>query len=155
VLNFLYPNKRNQPFFLFTIAWHTKALKPVSRKEGGREMGSIKGIDYIMKPHIRLNIIVHEEENEYVAHCLEMDIVATNSTSRKAVNDLIDLIKAQITFAIENNNEDYLLRSAPFNVWEKIRTARKCDSRIIRIEAFKGKTSRKINPIREVELCIA
>lgn len=116
-------------------------------------MGFVKDA---MKPHFRLNIMVHEENNEFVAHCLEMDLVATNTTQKKVVNDVVDLIKAQITYAIENGNENYLLRSAPFEVWEKIRTAQKCDNRIIRITTPKSKTTpQRLTPIREVELCIA
>ena len=111
--------------------------------------------DIMSKPHFRLNIILHEEDNEFIAHCLEMDIVATNTTQKKTIDDLIDLIKAQIVFAINNGNEDYLLKSAPFEVWDKIRTAKKCDSRMIRIDINKSKATPKVNPFREVELCIA
>ncbi len=115
-------------------------------------MGFIKDI---VKPHIRLNIIVNQEEKIFVAHCLEMDLVATNTTQIKATNDVIDLIKAQITYAVQNGNEDFLLKSAPFEVWERIRNAKKCSSRTIRIDTPKGKAASGLKPIREVELCIA
>ncbi len=113
-------------------------------------------LDRMSKPHVRLNIISYEENGKYVSHCLEMDLVATNTTQKKALDDVIDLIKAQIVFAIENDNSDYLYKSAPFQIWAKIKTAKKCDSRMIRISAQTKRTRSAVaTPISEVELCIA
>lgn len=109
----------------------------------------------IMKPQFRLNILTHEEDGMFVSHCLEMDIVATNTTEKKALNDVINLIKAQIIYAIENKNEDYLLKSAPLEVWRKIKEAKKCENRTIHINIPKDKATPTVNPMREVELCLA
>ena len=49
-----------------------------------------------------LDVLVETEEGNCVAYCLQLDIVATGATEEKAVSDLLDLIRAQFDFAIQN-----------------------------------------------------
>ncbi len=109
----------------------------------------------MQKPLLRLNIIIHQDDNEWVAHCLEMDIVATNTTAKKAEDDIIDLIKTQVIYAVENNNFDNLFKSAPPEAWSQLRDAHRCESKIIKISPPKAKTTHRKPPFKEVELCFA
>ena len=63
------------------------------------------------------NILVKEEDDMYVAHCLELDIVATGSSLEQVKKDMKDLINAQIDYAFTHNNLENLYRPAPTEVW--------------------------------------
>ena len=60
------------------------------------------------------------QEGEYMAHCLQLDIVATGPTEDSAVSDLMDLVRAQFDFAVQHDNLDNLLKPAPPEVWAKL-----------------------------------
>lgn len=64
------------------------------------------------------DILIKEEDNMFIAHCLELDIVATANSIDQAQRDIVSLICAQIDFAFTHNNLKYLYRPAPQEVWE-------------------------------------
>lgn len=64
-----------------------------------------------------VNVLLKEEEGLYVAHCLELDLVTTGSSYADAQKDMVDCIIAQVHYAFENDNLDYLFHSAPPEVW--------------------------------------
>jgi len=66
-----------------------------------------------------LDVLLYPEEDYIVAHCLQLDIVATAPTKREAFGDMIDLIVAQIEYALENDNMAHLFRPAPPELWER------------------------------------
>ena len=68
---------------------------------------------------LTVNILIKREEGMFVAHCLEMDIVATGDSLEAVKSDIIDLIKAQITFAFAHGNQDNLFHPAPSEVWRE------------------------------------
>lgn len=78
-------------------------------------------------PKLAFNVLVKFEDGLWVAHCLELDIVATGDDPRAAVADLQDLILAQVASAIENRNLEYLYHPAPQETWEEYRLARALD----------------------------
>ena len=65
------------------------------------------------------NILIKKEDEVFVAHCMELDIVATGQSTDEASNDLIDLIIAQLRYAFANDNLDHLYRPAPQEVWQE------------------------------------
>lgn len=71
------------------------------------------------KAEIRLDILIVKEDNYFLAHCLQFDIVATNNTLKGVKKDIIDLCVAHINYSVENNNLDYLFSPAPKEVWAK------------------------------------
>ena len=62
---------------------------------------------------------VKKEGNEYVAHCLELDIVTTAPDLNQIHDDMADLIIAQINYAFSNDNLDNLFHPAPSEVWQE------------------------------------
>ncbi len=68
---------------------------------------------------INTNILIKKEDGIFVAHCLEMDIVATGDTADQAQRECISLICAQIEYAFAHDNLDNLLHSAPPSVWSE------------------------------------
>ncbi len=65
------------------------------------------------------NILVKEEDNFYVAHCLELDIVATGKTPDDAKREIVALVCAQVDYAFSNDNIENLYHPAPKEVWEE------------------------------------
>lgn len=57
---------------------------------------------------LSFNILVKEEDGLYVAHCLELDIVATSEDIERVQKEMVDLIAAQVDYAFSNENLDNL-----------------------------------------------
>ncbi|MBI2843139.1 MAG: hypothetical protein HYX78_07040 [Armatimonadetes bacterium] len=75
-----------------------------------------------MKPKmpIHLRVLVDRQGSEYVAHCLEINLVSTGPTIDAVTSDMKDLIEAYIEYALENDNMDNFWRPAPPEVWQKL-----------------------------------
>jgi predicted RNase H-like HicB family nuclease len=58
------------------------------------------------------------EDNLWVGYCLELDLVIASEGYANTRQDLHDVIKAHIEFAIDNNNLHYAYHSAPQEVWD-------------------------------------
>ena len=65
------------------------------------------------------NVLIKKEKGIYIAHCLELDIVATADTTDQVEKDIIDLIMTQIDYAFSYDNLDYLYHAAPPALWEE------------------------------------
>jgi uncharacterized protein (DUF302 family) len=68
-----------------------------------------------------IRVLIYQEDEETIAHAIEMDIVADGETHEEAVSHLKQLIKNQITFAIQKGEEHLIWRRAPkeyFERWE-------------------------------------
>ena len=72
-----------------------------------------------MKTSITFNILIKAEKDYFIAHCLELDIVATADSLEEVKEDILSLMKAQIEYAFFNENFDNLYHSAPQEVWEE------------------------------------
>ena len=74
---------------------------------------------------LHLNVLVErQEDGSFLAHCLELDLVAEGSTSETAFSELLGLIDVQIRTCIDNDNLQNLFFPAPKEVWEKLLRAR-------------------------------
>ncbi len=69
---------------------------------------------------ITVNILLRKTDSGCVAHCLELDIVATGKTEDDAVKELSDLIATQVDYAFNNDNLDNLFHPAPASVWKDL-----------------------------------
>ncbi len=74
---------------------------------------------------ISFNILLKQENEIWIAHCLELDIVATADSLEQAKNDLFDLIKAQLDYALENDNMAYFYHAAPREIWKEFFSCQK------------------------------
>lgn len=110
---------------------------------------------FTKNPSIKLNVLVYREENEWIAHCLQMDLVAASEDKVSVQDDIIDLIKAHVVYALENDNIDHIFKSAPAEEWERLSRSQRCGTRKFTIEAPKKDDGAQSIPINEVELCFA
>ncbi|GEM_PF-1828212 len=66
-----------------------------------------------------LSCLEYMDGDLHIAHCLEFDLVAQGNTLEEAHNNLADLIKSHIQFAVEKDiEEESLFRPAPKEDWE-------------------------------------
>ena len=63
---------------------------------------------------------IDDESQEYVIHCLELDLVATGKTIEEAESNLFDIVEAHFAFADENNNWNNIFHPAPPEAEHKI-----------------------------------
>lgn len=62
----------------------------------------------------------NEEENCWVCHCLELDIVTCGNTPEQAETAMPELIEAQIEFAKEHDSLEHIFHPAPAEIWSKL-----------------------------------
>lgn len=96
-----------------------------------------RGSNHGTKAEFRLDVLIKREEDYYVAHCLQFDIVATADTLDEVRKGVIDLCKAHIEYSYENDNLEYLFSPAPKEIWsEYLATFNKdCDVEQTKIES--------------------
>jgi hypothetical protein len=75
-----------------------------------------------MRPEIRLDVLIKKEEDYYLAHCLQFDLVVTDDTVEGVKKAILDTCVAHIRSAIDNNNLDYLFSPAPQEAWAQYLT---------------------------------
>ena len=85
-------------------------LKNFTRGEPGGEASKVK---------LHLDVLLTKEETLYVAHGLQLDLVATGETLEEAKRDLLDVVEVQINYAFQHDNLEHLFRPAPGEVWKK------------------------------------
>ena len=70
-----------------------------------------------MKPNadIRLDILIKQEEDYYLAHCLQFDLVVTADTLEDVKIDIINVCNEHIRFSIENNNNCHAVNKTIIN----------------------------------------
>lgn len=69
-------------------------------------------------PRIPLSAVVYCEGGVWLAHCLELDIVADADSPEKAMEDLMDLAALQVTVAAKEGELDSVFRPAPPEFWK-------------------------------------
>jgi hypothetical protein len=66
---------------------------------------------------INLSAIAFSEDGVWIAHCLELDIVADGKDVDDAISSLISLCDFQIRTAMEHGDLGSVYRSAPAEMW--------------------------------------
>jgi hypothetical protein len=70
------------------------------------------------KLRINLSAIVYREDDGWLAHCLELDIVAEGKDGDDAIRSLISLCDLQIKVALEEGDLESIFRPAPPEIWK-------------------------------------
>jgi hypothetical protein len=65
------------------------------------------------------NVLIKKDVDLYVAHCLELGIVAASKDLKEAKADVIALIIAQVDYAFSHDNLNHLYCPAPSEVWQE------------------------------------
>ncbi len=65
-----------------------------------------------------LHILGYKENDQYIAHCLEFDIVAAGRTHKEASDNFMELVYSYFQFAMEHNIEQFAWQPAPKIYWD-------------------------------------
>jgi len=96
---------------------------------------------------IILNVLGYQEDDEWIALALEMDLRGYGATFDEAIKDLIDLVTMQIGFALFKNQPSMIFKPAEpryFLLYQELRDQR--------IQSFGQKTDEEDFAIRGVPL---
>jgi hypothetical protein len=63
---------------------------------------------------------VVSDGGEWIAHCLDLDVVSTGATAAAAIDALVEAVSLQLTYAREGGNYEHLLRPAPLEAWHTL-----------------------------------
>ena len=78
-------------------------------------------------PAFFISILGYQEEGEWVAHALEMDLIGIGDTWEEARAELVGTVHAHISIARDKNDPSLLFRLAPEELLEKYRQAVRAD----------------------------
>jgi predicted RNase H-like HicB family nuclease len=84
---------------------------------------------------MRFNVLIKKVDGCYIAHCLELDIVATAKTKPQVCKDITDLVQAAVDYAFAHDNLDYLFRPAHPDVWKEFYECKDAIEKKSRIES--------------------
>ncbi len=73
----------------------------------------------------KFRILLKKKEDLWVAHCLELDLVAAALTEKQAEEDIVAVIIEQVRYCIVNDNMDHLFKNAPKEVWDEFQSCEK------------------------------
>ena len=62
------------------------------------------------------NVLIKKEGTLFLAHCLELDLVATAKTFSQVKKEMREIIETQVDYAFSNDNLHHLYRPAPAEV---------------------------------------
>ena len=97
---------------------------------------------------INLSAIVYQEDGVWIAHCLELDIVAEGKDPDDAIEGLISLCDLQIKVALEEGDLPSIFRPAPPEVWQMFSTGRQ---KLLTEKARPGRKRRFHAPVDRFE----
>jgi len=75
----------------------------------------------------QLHYLIHSVDGEYVAHCLDMDLVGTGDTIEDSIDELNAAVRSMVFFAVKVKAFDILSlsKAAPERYWEVFESAKK------------------------------
>lgn len=84
-----------------------------------------------MSDKIRLDfrVLIYKEDEFWIAHCLETDLVAEGASMSQAIDSLIDISNVQIEAAIDEGDLASLFTPAPPDIWRMYAIAAEGPSR--------------------------
>ena len=77
---------------------------------------------------IDLRAVTYREGSDWIAHCLELDIVAEGKTPMEALRNLRDLCQLQVRVAMEEGDISSVFRAAPPEIWKMYSLGDELDS---------------------------
>ena len=70
-------------------------------------------------PPLNLRAMVFAQDEEWVAHCLDLDLVETGATVDAAIASLVGAVQTQLWYARTHDNFAFLFQPAPLKTWQQ------------------------------------
>jgi hypothetical protein len=71
----------------------------------------------------QIRVLITTADGEYVAHALELDLVGYGATEKAALDELADMMEAQISFAAQKGDNTLIPFPAPAEYFKRWETA--------------------------------
>ncbi|MCB9479439.1 MAG: hypothetical protein H6684_07730 [Deltaproteobacteria bacterium] len=71
---------------------------------------------------LHLSVLIYDEDESRVAHCLEMDLKGHGKTDRKALDELAEMVEMQISFALQRGEHGLLYHPADESLFRRFRS---------------------------------
>lgn len=71
-----------------------------------------------------IRVVFYREDDRWIAHCLEFDLVGDGDTRREATDSLADAIGVQVKESLGSGNLANLFSPAPAEYWRKFAQGR-------------------------------
>jgi predicted RNase H-like HicB family nuclease len=72
---------------------------------------------------LTVHILLYREDDYYIAHCLEFDLVAQGATTHEAFQNLLDAIELQAAYVQQTGDLKNLMQPAPPEYWQMLAIA--------------------------------
>jgi len=95
-----------------------------------------------METSMTFNILAKKEGKTWVAHCLELDIVATATTLKSLKKDILDLVITQVDYAFSNDNLANLYHPAPSRVWKEFYECKRQEEKKVKFKSSFNPTTK-------------
>jgi len=69
---------------------------------------------------LMVHVIIYQEDDYYVSHCLEFDLVAQENSTQESFQNLLDAIELQTAYALETGDLENLIQPAPPEFWRML-----------------------------------
>lgn len=96
---------------------------------------------------IHLDVLFTKEEGEWCAIALDMSLRGYGATREAALDDLLDAVHAQVTFALEHDTLDNIFIPAEPKYFEQYNRER--------LDALKRKAKREAQPSRKTQKVVS
>jgi predicted RNase H-like HicB family nuclease len=73
----------------------------------------------VIDSNMHLHVVFYCEDGDWYGHCLEFDLVESGDTIDEAKQNIIDVTRAHVEYAIKNDNMEYLFHGAPYEAWKR------------------------------------
>lgn len=67
---------------------------------------------------LSIHVLGYREDDLYVAHCLEFDIVSDGKTEQEACQNCIECVQHYIEFCVDEGSFENAINSAPREYWQ-------------------------------------
>ena len=86
--------------------------------------------------HLRhtLNAVIYSDGDQWIAHCLELDLVTQGNTAEHAVEMIAEAIELVAESNVWHGQPPLTFRSAPAEDWDRLRGAEEVATRLLRFD---------------------
>ena len=80
---------------------------------------------------VKVNVLGYMEDEQWVAHALEMNIIGVGDSWEEALSELDGNVQAQVSFAKHQGDPSLIFQPAPDHFFEMFRQAREAELRAL------------------------
>ncbi len=82
-------------------------------------------MDVDLEKGLYISVLAFQDNNVWVAHALEMDLVGTGNSPEEAIQTLQECVLAQVEFAMEQDDPSLIFFDPDPELWSIFQNARK------------------------------